>query len=101
MGASEHVERFQKCDSARYHTAQKRAECNSPQGSNAAVLDPLTERIDALDGEGAHGVTIIVFVQSTERVAVQAAATQIPMVRKCDMARYHTTTNVGRRLTSD
>ena len=101
MGASEHVKRFQKCDMACYHTAQKRAEVNSPQGSNAAVLDPLAERIDALDGEGAHDVTIIVFVQSTERVAVQAAATETPMVRKCDMARCHTTTNVGQRLTSD
>ena len=54
------------------------------------MLDPLAERIDALDGEGAHDVTIIVLVQSTERVAVQAAATETPMVRKCDMARCHT-----------
>ena len=92
-------DRFQECDIACYHTAQKRAEVNSPQGSNAAVLDPLAERIDALDGEGAPDATTTVFVQSTERVAVQAAATEIPMVRKCEMARYHTTTNMGRRLT--
>ena len=85
----------------RCHTAQKRAECNSPQGSNAAVLDPLAERIDALDGEGALDATTTVFVQSTERVALQPAATEIPMVRKCDMGRCHTATNVGRRLTSD
>ena len=50
------------------------------------MLDPLTERIDALDGEGALDATLVIFGNSTERVAVQAAATQIPMVRKCDMA---------------
>ena len=63
------------------------------------MLEPLAERIDALDGKGALDATKNVCVQSTERVAVQAAATEIPMVRKCDMAQYHTCSESGQQLT--
>ena len=90
-------DRRKMCDMAQCHTAQKRAKCNSPQGSNVAVLDPLAKRIDALDGKGAPHVTPPIFVQSTEHVAVQAVATEIQMVKKCDMAQYHTCSEAGTR----
>ena len=77
------------------HMAQKSE--LSPQGRDLALLDPLAKRSDALDSVDA----ITVLVETAELVVVQTAANITPVVRMCDMARCHTTTNMGRRLTSD
>jgi hypothetical protein len=96
MGASEHVQRFQKCDWPAVTHAQK-SECPSPQRLDVALLDPLTQYSDALDSVDA----ITVLVETAELVVVQTAASITPVVRMCDMARCHTATNVGGKLTSD
>ena len=86
VGASEHVERFQKCDMAHCHTPESEQSNNSPQRLNAALLDPVAQCNDALDGVGA----LAGHIDTAELVAVQTAARVSAAVSVCDMARYHT-----------
>ena len=61
------------------HTLQKSE--HSPQASDAALLDRLTERTDALGGVGA----VERMIDSTKRVVVQTAARISPLVSMCGM----------------
>ena len=73
------------CDIALWHTAEKRASHNSPQGLEVAVLDPLAQRSDGSSGVGAARATQTVIVQSAELVVVQAAA-KCSSSQECDIA---------------
>ena len=66
------------------HT-QKRA-LYSPEGSDVALLDPVAQRFDTLDGEGAMSKV----VDTTEHVTSQAATWLRQAVRICDGARCPT-----------
>ena len=94
MGASEHVERFQKCDMARYHTcsqiwpthlSEDTLLCLRP--SHSAVMPSVVNVPD--------------FLKPQSWLPSKLPGTNNERFQECDMARYHTTTNVGRRLTSD
>ena len=50
----------------------------APQGCDVALLDPLAERSDALDGGGAFAIPI----DTAELVVVQTAARITTMVRR-------------------
>ena len=82
---------------AHCHTPESEQSNNSPQRLNAALLDPVAQCNDALDGVGA----LAGHIDTAELVAVQTAARVSAAVSVCDMARCHTTTNMGQRLTSD
>ena len=59
----------QRRDMALWRTRDKSEHC-SPQGSDPALLHPLAQRGDALDGV----LAVAIVVNTTEAVAVQAAA---------------------------
>ena len=69
---------------------------HTPERRHLALLEAVAQRGDALGGERA-----IAIFDTAELVVVQAARTNNEQFQECDMARYHTTTSVGRRLTSD
>ena len=71
------------------------SEHHSPQRLDVALLDPLTQYSDALDGEGAAAE-----VDTTELVSVQTAVANTPMVRRCDMAHCHTISSYWLQRTS-
>ena len=95
-GASEHVERFQKCDIARCHTcsqiwpthlSEDTLLCLSP--SHSAVM-PLVVNVPRP-------------IKSTPQswLLSKLPGTNNERFQKCDMAQCHTATNVGGKLTSD
>ena len=64
----------QVCQSPLAHFRQGRG--GAPQGCDVALLDPLAERSDALDGVRASAPAI----ETTELVLVQTAARVTPVV---------------------
>ena len=75
---------FRKCGRAQCHTWGQNSE-HSPQSSDFALLDRLTERTDTLGG-----VCAVAILDTTERIIVQTAVRVTPAVRMCDMAQCHT-----------